>query len=66
MLLVALGSHKELVTTNSYHRINHLIRIHLIPLLEMNVSKYSIWVSFLRTGIGPELCPFKNKFGNLL
>ena len=25
-----------------------------------------IWVSFLRTGIGPELCPFKIKFVNLL
>ena len=25
-----------------------------------------IWVSFPRTGIGPELCPFLKKFGNLL
>ena len=25
-----------------------------------------LWVSFLRMGIGPELCPFKKKFGNLL
>ena len=29
-------------------------------------QKTHIWVSFLRTGIGPELCPFLEKFGKMV